>query len=745
MSAPARAVNGGGAGSAASLHLTNGGMHCSLCTRSIQRALRRLRGVHFAQVSIAHEEVLVRFDPTLVGAAAVQGTLEDLGFTVREPDRAERFAEEGRELAAARRTAKLAGAFLLFASALMAGRYVFGPRPVLPWAMGALALTMTIGPARFILARNGWQSLRRGILNQDVLVSVAALSGLAGGVTGLVTPTFPAGGFFGAVVFVLAFHLIGGYASVLVHVRASQSVRRLLSLEPPTASRIEPDGRESDVRLEDLAVGDRIRVRPGERIPVDGVVVDGTSAVDESLVTGEPLPVDKILGDAVAGGALNRNGSLVIEATRVGQDTFLRSVARLVAEARALKPGILRLVDHVLVLYVPSVFGAAAVALLGWVLMPLVHAGQPEFLRAGFGALGVLIMGYPCALGTATPLAIIRASGEAASRGILIRSGEAFHVFKDVRTIGFDKTGTLTEGRPRVVGCRALEGSPAAVLGWAASAETPSEHPLAQAIVDEARAQGYDLTAPTRFAAYPGRGVAAEVGGHRVRAGTARFLEEEGVDPALLPAWGEPLQAQGQTLVFVALDGRALGLVALADRLKPDAKETVDRLRRRGFEPVLVTGDNRRTAAGVAQALGIQHVLAEVLPEQKAVEIRRLQAEGRRVAMVGDGINDAPALMQADVGVAIGAGTDVAIESADVVLVSEDLGALVEAFDLARRSYRLTVANVTLALAFNGTGVLAAMTGALSPAWAMLAMAASVSVVLANSLGGRLLAPVRAH
>lgn len=731
------------------LQLKVGGMHCSLCTSSIHKALERMEGVQSVQVSIAHEETLVKYDPKRVKALDIQEALEDLGYTVHEPDQAEIFAVEERTLAMARRKAFIAGVLLAAASILMLARQVIGPSVYLTLSLGGLALLAALGPARFIIVRNGWQSLRRGILNQDVLVSASALGGLMGGFVGLAAPTFPAGGFFGATVFVLGFHLIGGYASVLVHVRASQSVRRLLALEPPTAKRIEADGREVIVPIEELFADDLVRVQPGERIPVDGVVVEGASSVDESLVTGEPIPHDKLPGDEVIGGSVNQAGSLVLRITRVGKDTFLRTVARYVAEARAMKPGILRLVDQVLLIYVPAVFAASAAGLLFWSIGAWIWDGAPDPLRASFAALGVLIMGYPCALGMATPLAIIRASGEAAERGILMRSGEAFHVLRNVQTIVFDKTGTLTEGKPVLADCLVLEADAAEVLYLASSAEMLSEHPLGQAIVHAANVQASNahegkarvlgLTKPTHFIAYPGRGVKATVEGDEVLVGTQRFLGEEGVDTTPVKPLVERVQAKGQTAVFVAVDGKAVGLLALADKLKPDAKETVAQLRRLGLQPVLITGDNARTAQAVADEVGIQSVMAEVLPGEKAAEVRRLQEKGARVAMVGDGINDAPALMQADVGIAMGAGTDIAIESADVVLVGERLWALVEARGLARRSYQLTLTNVGLALTFNGIGVIASITGVVQPVWAMVAMAFSVSVVLINSFGGRLL------
>jgi len=724
--------------SAARLHLKLGGMHCSLCVESVRRAVLRLSGVRSVHVSIAHQEALVEYDPARLTPEAVTAALQAVGFTVHPPDEADRFAEEERELAQARRLAWVAAGLLATASALMLTSSWWGPTRTRVLVMGLLAGFAALGPARWVL-RNAWQSLRRGILNQDVLAAAAALAGLAGGVAGLCAAGFPAGEFFGAAVYVLAFHLVGGYLSVLVHVRASQSVRKLLSLNPSTAWRLRPDGAEEEVPVDQLRPGDLLRVRPGERVPADGAVVEGASAVDESLLTGEPLPVDKLPGDEVVGGSLNQWGSLVVRVTRVGADSFLQSVARHVAEARALKPGILRVVDRVLLWFVPAVFAAAAAGFVLWTVGASILTGRPDAARGVFAALSVLVMGYPCALGMATPLAIVRASGEAAGRGILMRSGEAFQLLGRVDTFVFDNTGTLTEGRPHLVACSTRGMPEEEVLQLAASAERPSEHPLGRAIVEGAEVRGIPLLEPEEFSARPGRGVAAKVGGSRVLVGTDRFLVEGGVDPSPFRAAAAELREAGQTAVLVAADGEAVAVLGIADRLKPDAVRTVGELRRRGLRVVLLTGDDERTARAVAEEAGIGEVLSEVLPQQKADVVRALQRAGRRVAMVGDGINDAPAIMQADVGIAVGTGADVAVESADVVLVGKRLAAVVEAVELAKRSSRLTVQNVVLALAFNGVGVLAAVSGLVRPVWAMLAMAASVSLVLARSLAGRLL------
>jgi heavy metal translocating P-type ATPase len=727
----------------AKLQVKVGGMHCSLCTESIHKGLSRLDGVEEAQVSIAHEEALIRYDPGRISDHEIRETLEDLGYTARDPDQAETFAEEEEELAGARRKAVISGGLLAAASVVMGVTLLASENLLLSGAMGMLALFIFFGPARFIIFRNGYQSISRRILNQDVLVSVAAIGGLVGGSIGLVVDAFPASGFFGATVFVLAFHLIGGYASVLVHVRASQSVRRLLDLEPPTAHRLTEDGREEEIALEELETGELVRVRPGERVPVDGTLEEGASAVDESLVTGESVPRDKLIGDEVIGGSLNQAGAFVMRVEHVGEYTFLRNVARQVAEARALKPGILRLVDRVLLYFVPIVFSASALGFLLWTLGPWFWAGEPDLARAGFAALGVLVMGYPCALGMATPLAIIRGSGEAAERGFLMRSGEAFHLFKDVKKVVLDKTGTITLGQPTVAEVVPLSGyAEEGVLTLAAAAESPSEHPLARAVVDAAKARNLAVPEVHDFETTSGKGVTARVEGHSIAVGSPGFAAGEDTDLGLAhEAHGEleELQAAGNTVVVVAVDGEPAALVAIADRVKDDAAETVRRLKEAGIEPVMLTGDNERTAKAVASRVGIEEYQAGVLPGDKAAVVRQLQDEGHRVAMVGDGINDAPALMQSDLGIAIGAGTDIAVEAADIVLTGERLITLVEARELAGRSYRLTLTNVALALTFNGVGVLAAISGLVAPVWAMLAMAMSVSLVLLNSFAGKLL------
>ncbi|MBI2961880.1 MAG: cadmium-translocating P-type ATPase, partial [Betaproteobacteria bacterium] len=581
-----------------------------------------------------------------------------------------------------------------------------------------------------------WASLRRGILNQHVLLEFGAFAGLAGGFLGYLYPSFPVPDFFGVAVFVTTYHVLSGYVSLLVRTRASQAVRRLLGLVPNTA-RVVRNGREEEIAIEQVKPGDLVRVRPGESIPVDGEVVEGASGVDESLVTGESMPAEKTSGDAVIGGSINQTGTLLVRVTKVGEESFLSQVARQVEEARALKPGILALVDRVLQIFVPGVLVFAAGAVLAWTLGAWFVTGSPDSTRAIFAALAVLVMGYPCALGMATPLAMIRGGGMAAERGILMRSGEAFQVLKDVNKVVLDKTGTITRGEPAVVELVALAGyEKGEALRFAAAAEASSEHPLARAVVAFAEEQHLQVPKAEDFQATAGKGVTAIVEGHRIAIGSPAFTQSEGQQV-------QAMQEAGNTVIVMAVDGKPAALIAIADPLKADATEAIEALKKAGLDPVMLTGDNRRTAKAVAEKVGIAEYRAEVLPNDKAQVVRELQRQGRRVAMVGDGINDAPALMQADVGIAIGAGTDIAIESADVVLIGERLGAVVDAYTIGKASYRKTVQNLSLAFAFNGIGVPLAATGLVHPVWAMIAMAASVSTVLTNSFAGRLLPKAR--
>ncbi len=718
------------------LQVKVGGMACSFCVETIKKGLGRTDGVAEVNVSLAHEEALVSYDPSRVGPAALTGTLRSLGYTVRDPSKVRTFEEEEAELQREWDRLILAGAAAWTGFMVMLLMWVGRAHPLASWFMAALALGLMFGPGLYIL-KMAWASARRRILNQHVLMEISAVGGLVGGVIGLSNPIFRSYEFFGVTVFVTAYHILGGYTSLLVRTRASQSVKKLLSLRPP-AARVVRDGVEVEIPIADVARRDLVRVRPGEQVPVDGVVVEGASAVNESLVTGEPLPREKLPGHEVIGGSVNQSGTLLVRVTRIGDESFLEQVARHIQEARALKPGILLLLDRVLMYFVPAVLAAAVAALVFWTLGAWLLWGVPDWERGVLAALAVLVMGYPCALGMATPLAMIRGGGEAARQGILMRSAASFQSYKDVSVVVMDKTGTITHGEPRVVEVVPAHGFSAdSLLALAASAEQVSEHPLGQAVVKAAQAKGLPLAPVEAFEAVPGKGVRGRVAAEPVLVGTLSFLEEAGLQTGLT----QPVairEAQAQTVMVIAAGGRTAGFIALADTIKPDAAEAIARFRAAGIEPVMITGDNARTAHAVAEQVGIHEVMAQVLPADKAARVRELQRQGKSVAMVGDGINDAPTLMQADVGLAIGAGTDIAIESADVVLVGERLTAAVDAHHIARRTYRKTVQNLVLAFSFNGIGVPLASTGLVMPVWAMVAMAASVTTVLVNSFFGRL-------
>jgi heavy metal translocating P-type ATPase len=720
------------------LQLKVGGMFCSFCAESINKALSSMDGVAEVKVSLAHEEVLIRYEPEKVTETEIKQVLRQLGYTIRDPKQVKSYEEEEAELHREKRRLIIAACFALLAALLMLSMWLGARREWFPYAMLALALANVFGPGLYIL-KMAAHSLRRGILNQHVLLELAAFSGLAGGFAGFFVEGFPIADFFGVAVFVTTYHILSGYTSLLVRTRASQAVRRLLALQPAVATVIR-NGREEEVPIEEVKKGDLVRVRPGESIPVDGEVVKGTSSVDESLVTGESMPVEKLPGDEVIGGSVNLTGSIVVRVTRVGEESFLQQVARHIEEARALKPGIIQLVDRILKYYVPGVIAFALFGFAAWTIGAWIITGEMDIKRGAFAALAALVMGYPCALGMATPLAIIRGSGEAANKGILMRSPQAFQALKDVKVVVLDKTGTLTRGKPEVVEVLALgEADAEEVLRLAASAEAASEHPLAKAIVEHAQALKLSLAEVSDFQAVPGSGVRAKLGGKKVLVGSLRFLEEAGVEVGRAEKHALAMEEAGKTVVGIAAESKLLGLIALADAVKEDAAEAIRQLKLAGLKPVMLTGDNRRTALAIARQVGIAEVFAEVLPQEKAEHVRALQEQGTRVAMVGDGINDAPALMQADVGIAIGAGTDIAIESADVILVGNRLSAVVEAYHIARNSYKKTVQNLAIAFSFNGIGVPLATTGLVHPVWAMFAMLASASGVLLNSFAGRLL------
>ncbi len=713
------------------LQLNIGGMSCSFCTKSIKKALLRLAGVSRVNVSLAHEEALVVYDENLVSEREIKTTLTDLGYTVRDPDKVKKFKEQQAEITSARKklflSAYITGVNLLFMLAMWAGYYDYW----FAWLGMGFALITTFWPGRYII-KKALSSVRRGILNQHVLLEFAVFAALTGGFLGFIYEEFPSFVFFSVAVFLNTYHILSGYISLVVRAKSSQAARQLMDLQPDTASVIREEG-EQELPVEEVKAGDRVRIRPGEKIPVDGRIIKGSTTVDESLVTGESIPVDKEVDDEVIGGSINKSGAVIVEVTRTGEESFLKQIVNYIEEARALKPDIIQLMDVVLKYYVPGVLSFAGLALLIWTLGSWLITGELQLIRAIFALLAVLVMGYPCALGMAGPLAMIRGAGKAADKGILIRSGQAFEIFKDISTVFLDKTGTITKGEPEVTEVIPLQDCSAEeVLYYAGSGELESQHPLGRAIVEEARGRDIQLDEVQEFSSVSGLGIRAKIEEQELLVGSLPFLTESGVQPGEEKRI-EELESLGNTVVVAALEQNAIGLIAIADNLKEDAREAISQLKKAGMETVMLTGDGKKTAEAVAEKAGLDRVLSRVLPRNKVEQIHKYQQENNKVVMVGDGINDAPAITQADIGIAIGAGTDIALEASDIIIMGEKLTGVVDSYLIGRKSYRKTRQNLILAFSFNGVGVPLAVTGLLHPAWAMVAMILSVSTVLINS------------
>jgi Cu+-exporting ATPase len=617
----------------------------------------------------------------------------------------------------------------------------------LRWVELALATPVVLwgGWPFFVRA---WQSLVHRSPNMFTLiglgVSVAFLDSL---VATLFPGLFPASFrdaqglvavYFEAAAAIVTLVLLGQVLELRARSRTGSAIRALLGLAPKQARRVTADGREEDVPLDQVKVGDLLRVRPGEKVPVDGVVTEGTSAVDESMVTGESMPVEKHPGERVIGATMNTAGSVVMRADRVGAETLLSQIVHMVGEAQRSRAPVQRLADTVSAYFVPAVIAAAVIAFVVWALV----GPEPRMAYALVAAVSVLIIACPCALGLATPMSIMVATGKGATVGVLFRNAEAIEVLRQVNTLVVDKTGTLTEGKPKLVAVVPQAGQDeAVVLRLAASLEQGSEHPLASAIVAGAAARGVDLLKPVDFQAVGGKGVTGTVDGHAVALGNLALLQQLHVDPGPLAARAEELRADGQTVMFVAVDAQPAGLLAVADPIKSTTVEAIRQLHDEGLKIVMLTGDNRTTAQAVARRLGIDDVVADVLPDQKADAVKRLQAEGRFVAMAGDGINDAPALAQAQVGIAMGTGTDVAMESAGVTLVKGDLTGIVRARRLSRATMANIKQNLFFAFVYNAIGVpleggvLYPFLGVLlSPMVAAAAMSFSSVSVIANAL-----------
>ncbi|HVS64653.1 MAG TPA: copper-translocating P-type ATPase [Thermoanaerobaculia bacterium] len=616
-----------------------------------------------------------------------------------------------------------------------------------PWLELLLATPVVLWGGWPFFVR-GYYSIVHKSLNMFTLIALGVGVAYAYSVVATVLPgIFPAsfrdegghvGVYFEAAAVIVALVLLGQVLELRARSRTGAAIRALLGLAPKVARRILSDGSEQNVPLEQVVPGERLRVRPGERVPVDGVVVEGKSAVNESMVTGEPIPVEKGPGDRVIGATVNAKGTLVIEAERVGADTLLAQIVQMVAEAQRSRAPIQRLADVVAGWFVPAVVLIAIVTFVVWSLW----GPEPAMAFAMINAVAVLIIACPCALGLATPMSIMVAAGKGATTGVLFKDAAAIERLREVDTVVVDKTGTLTEGRPRLVSVVAAGAVPEEeLLALAAGLEMGSEHPLAAAIVSGAQERGVAPLKAEEFESVTGKGVVGKMAGRRVALGNRALLEQLGVSPGRLPDRTEAMRREGQTVMFVAVDGKAAGLLGVADPIKETTPEAIEQLHREGLRIVMMTGDSRTTAEAVAGRLGIDEVLAEVLPDQKASAVRELQAAGRSVAMAGDGINDAPALAQAEVGIAMGTGTDVAMESAGVTLVKGDLRGIVRARKLSRATMRNIKQNLFLAFVYNAlavpiaAGVLYPVFGILlSPMIAAAAMSLSSVSVVGNAL-----------
>ncbi|WP_342153172.1 heavy metal translocating P-type ATPase [Methylorubrum sp. SB2] len=729
------------------------GMSCASCSGRVERALLSLPGAVAASVNLATGRAELRHAVGTVSLTEIEAVIREAGY---EPLTSERAADTTRpdrqaeEEAALRRDLVIAAALAAPVVVLDMGGHLFpGFHHALAsrlgggtvaWLQAVLATLVLAGPGRRFF-RVGVPNLLRGHPDMNALVALGAGAAYLYSLVSVAAPQWlPAGAahlYFEASVLIVTLILLGRTLEARARGRAGAAIARLIDLSPRTARRLDGD-EEHEVPVESLRVGDRVRVRPGERVPADGTVTAGESYVDESMISGEPVPVRKGEGASVVGGTLNTTGGFDLTVTRTGADTVLARIVRMVEEAQGGKLPVQALVDRITLWFVPAVMGVAALTFFGWLALGPAPALGPAIVAG----IAVLIIACPCAMGLATPVSIMVGTGRAAERGVLFRQGAALQALQEARVVALDKTGTLTEGRPRLTDFLVAPGvGRAEALAIAGAVEARSEHPIARAVTEAARAEGGTLPEVFAFEAVPGHGVTARVGGNAVALGNRRHMERLGVDVAPLAAEAERLAGEGKSPVHLALDGRLAALLAVADPVKPEARAAVAALRARGLTVAMLTGDASATAQVVARSLGIEEVRAELLPEGKVEALRSLRAAHGPVAFVGDGINDAPALAEAEVGLAIGTGTDVAVESADVVLMSGALTGLVEAVALSRATMANIRQNLFWAFAYNAAlipvaaGALAVFGGPqLSPVLAAGAMALSSVFVVGNAL-----------
>ncbi|MBA7594429.1 Copper-exporting P-type ATPase [subsurface metagenome] len=740
-----------------------GGMTCASCVARVEQALSSVPGVISANVNLASEKATVEY---IEGTefTELRRAVEDAGYELGSE------AETLEDVTtAARREIKRVRNRFIFAAVLGLAIMIlgFGPsfmgKPYLLWALAT--------PVQFWAGwrfyKGTWGALRHRTADMNTLIAVGTSAAYFYSVVAILFPSlFVAAGrepslYFDTAALIIGLILLGRFLEARARGQTSEAIKKLIGMQPKTALVIR-DGEEREIPVEDVQVGDLILVRPGERVPVDGIIRQGYSSIDESMITGESIPVEKKAGDEVIGATINKTGSFQFEATKVGKDTALAHIIRMVEEAQGSKAPIQRLADVIASYFVPTVIGIAIATFIIWYFL----GPAPAFTFALLNFVAVLIIACPCALGLATPTAIMVGTGKGAENGVLIRSAEALERSHKISTVLLDKTGTLTRGEPKVTDITSVpSSSQEEILQLAASAEHGSEHPLGEAIVKAASEKKLKLSPASDFNAVPGHGIEALVEGKKLLLGNLKLIKDRGLSLNGLEEEANRLWEKGKTVMFIALDSQVVGIIAVADTIKPNAKEALEEIHKMGVETVMLTGDNQRTAEAIAQEVGVDHILAEVLPEHKAQEVKKLQEEGKVVAMVGDGINDAPALAQADIGIAIGTGTDVAMETGDITLISGDLTGIVTAISLSKRTMRtikqnlfwafayntalIPVAAGVLYFAFGSTGVPSGLQfilgdyGFLNPILAAAAMAASSITVVLNSLRLRRFKPAR--
>ncbi|MDZ7715176.1 MAG: heavy metal translocating P-type ATPase [Balneolaceae bacterium] len=737
------------------------GMHCASCVSSVDKFLQQLDGVQEVSVNLATETAQVSYTGNITTKEFAKA-IEQSGYKLveEESDTGQSKAEAKQK----REEEKLDKAksrmwwswvltipIILWMIPEMIWGYAFLGDITFEVGMIALSASVIFVPG-WETIKSAWKSASNLTPNMDVLIAMGTLAALSTGFVAFLhqfglAPDFHS--FAGIAGMIMAFHLTGRYIETKAKGRASDAIQKLMTLEAKEAT-VERNGEEVKVAVQDLQPGDIMVVRPGEKIPTDGKVVSGQSSVDESIATGESMPVDKGEGDEVIGATLNKNGMLKVEATKVGKDTFLNQVIKMVEEAQGSKVPIQEFADRVTAVFVPVVLVIAALTLAAWLLfpaffgdvavwashfLPWINPGMGDVALAFYAAIAVLVIACPCALGLATPTALMVGSGMGAENGVLIRKGEAIQLMKDVDTIVLDKTGTITEGKPAVTDVIAMEEiSDKELLKAAAAVESGSEHPLGASIVRRAKESGITWNDASDFEAITGKGVKANVDGRAVLVGSKKLMIQEGIIVKdELEQQMKTLESQAKTAMLVAKDHQIIGIIAVADPVKEDSRKAIAAFKEFGLTPIILTGDNERTARAIADEVGVEEVIAGVMPDQKSDKIRQLQEQGKVVAMVGDGINDAPALTQAQVGIAIGTGTDVAIESGDIVLVKGDLSAVVKSIKLSRATFTKIKQNLFWAFFYNVVMIPLAMAGMLHPLLAEAAMAFSSINVVTNS------------